>query len=142
MSLELVLIPAAIAAVAAIRAARAENGSLLIQTRMKNHQMLLRACQRAGASSTDEELLSASWPDLHVSFRHQEDGTLLAHVRDSDDQNRINEVLLAIDAAYGGLVQEHVINRIQENAERLGMRIESRSDNADSSVTVVLEVLA
>ncbi len=142
MSLELILVPAAIAAVAAVRAARASTGSLVVETRMKNRQMLLQACQLAGAESVNDATLTASWADLEITFNHQDDGTLVALARGPGDQHQLEQLLLAVDDAYGRVVQQQVLQRIQANADRLGMRVESQQEHDDSSVTVVLEVLA
>ena len=58
MSIELVLIPVAIAALAAYQARSEKNeGRVFIQTRLKDPQMLMHACVRAGMLRRDHNFL-------------------------------------------------------------------------------------
>ena len=143
MSIELVLIPVAIAALAAYQARSEKNeGRVFVQTRLKDPQMLMHACVRAGASSADQASLSASWGDLVVHFQHTEDGSIAAHALGSEDTELIRATLLEVDRHYALDVQSQVLRRLEKNAAAAGLRQTSRRTNSDDSVTVVLEVVS
>ncbi len=146
MSVSLVLIPLAIAAVSAVQAARAENppsGETIchVQTRMKDPTLLAAALHdtHAAVRSTPAEL-HAQWSDMEAVFRRDAQGIWQAHFTGITDVQRATEIVGHIDVAYGRQVQQAVIAKLRSRAGNAGMSIESETIEPDASVTLVLNV--
>lgn len=146
MSVSLVLVPLAIAAVSAVQAARAETTSsgrtiCHVQTRMKDRALLAAALQDTGAAvTTTPTALHARWSNAEASFERDDLGIWQAHFAGEIGAQRATEIVGHIDIAYGRQVQHAVIARLKSRAEGAGMSIASEHIEADSSVTLVLNV--
>ncbi len=148
MSIEIVLIPLAIAAVSAWQAKRADtttspDGTLVceVNTRMKDPVLLQRALEDVGAIVQADAIgLTATWSDASARFIRDESGIWSAHISGSTDVQRATGIVGAIDEAYGRQVQAAVLNRIRAHAFESGLTLKSESVGQDKSVTLVLEV--
>ena len=146
MSVSLILVPLAIGAVVAAHASRSgkdEAGRLIchVQTRMRDSTLLAEALRRTGADVTVlDDTLVATWEGVHATFQRDDDGVWTAHLEGSVDDQRAVEIVAAVDAAYGRLVQGAVLDRLRERAPAAGLRLESESLGADASVSLVFAV--
>ena len=141
MSVELVLIPLAMAAIAAWQARSIEKGDVcIVQTRLKDPVLLAQALAATGAVEVSENSgrLHADWGDLKASFSQGDGGVLTAHF-ESEDRDRSISLVAEIDRAYGLAVQRVVLERIQQRAMTMGMEVASERALSDGSVTIVLE---
>jgi hypothetical protein len=148
VSLEIVLIPLAIAAVSAYNAKR-ENDSntgqvkINVQTRMKNQEMLIEALRVLGLSaSVTENLLRINNSDIEFLMKKNESDIWTAQFDNDISEDAATSLLISLDKEYGKLVQATVVQRIKERASVNGMNLESESFNGDNSVTLTLNVLA
>jgi hypothetical protein len=108
---------------------------------MRDGALLAQALQDTGAavtSSTDS--LEISWTDVTARFDRDQDGVWSAHFGGDVDEARARELVGAIDSAYGRRVQSAVLDRLRERAPAAGLRLDSETVEADSSVTLVLTV--
>ena len=153
MSVEILLVPLALAAAQAIVAIGAgvtaavgddgkERKACVVQTRLKDPRLLVDALQSVGARAEahNDGSISGTWEGIGFRFVHHEDGTLSAHFDADVDVTRAQELILATDAAYAKAVQDAVAQRVRERAGRLGMTVESETVGQDESVTLVLNV--
>lgn len=147
MSLSLILVPAAIAAVGAAQAARKpkelenRHGVATVTTRMRNVDLLGRALTETGASVTaTDDSLDAVWQDTRASFTRDEQGIWTAHFPDDVDPDLALARIRAVDASYGLQVQAEVLQRLRDRAGDANMSVASEKVEEDNSVTVVLNV--
>lgn len=150
MSVEILLVPLALAAVHAVAAigggvaAGITEGAeppCIVQTRLKHPGLLVAALRSMGATaSAAESGVRGELDDLEFSFAHHEDGTLSAHFPAGTDTERAREFVLATDAAYALGVQEAVRQRVRSRAGELGMTVESETVDENHAVTLVLNV--
>jgi predicted nicotinamide N-methyase len=143
VSVSLLLVPLAMAGVAAVQAAAgrsADGRTVQVQTRMRDVTLLAAALRDMGASvSTNGDALTATLSEATATFTRGADGIWAAHV-EGLDQPRAVDLVLAVDAAYGRQVQQAVLTRLREQAPAAGLRLESESENEDASVRLVFEV--
>lgn len=160
MSLEIVLVPLAIAAVSAIRATRtqkvpdqhtvgqiapevAEESVALVEvsTRMRDLELLGLSLGDTGAAVArrGDELL-VSWPQHRCTFRRNHEGIWSAHFADNVDVDQASALIRAVDVAYGRRVQQTLVRRLRERVPQVGMEIESETVEEDATVTMVLNV--
>jgi len=147
MSVEVLLVPLAIAAIGAWQASRTEqaaDGQVVchVATRMRDHGLLTAALADTGASTAieDENTLVATWQGVQARFTRDQDGIWSAHLTGQVDQDRAMGIITAVDQAYGRQVQAAVLARLHERAPAAGMRVESQRVADDASVTLVLAV--
>lgn len=143
MSLEILLIPAAMAAYAAWQA-RAEAGAqnCLVETRWRHSGLLVRALQDLGATgvSASSESTSAVVSGTQVTFSRGADGIMTAHFpRDTKVEDAL-AIVNQVDAAYTRRVQEAVHRRIRTRVKELGYEVESETVDADETITLVVNV--
>ncbi|MCA1844930.1 MAG: hypothetical protein LC792_17395 [Actinobacteria bacterium] len=151
MSVEILLVPLALAAAhavvavgGAVAAAVGEDGkehkTCVVQTRLKHPGLLVEALHTVGAKAElhSDGSISGTWEGMGFRFVHHEDGTLSAHFAPDVDVNRAQELILATDTAYAKAVQEAVRQRVRDRAGELGMTVESETVGEDDSVTLVL----
>ena len=148
MSVSLLLIPLAVATVAAVRGASAgrdDQGRIVcqVQTRMRDETLLAAALSdmHAVVTATRDEIV-AQWQGARASFRRDPDGIWLAHFTGEVDEERAVEIVLAVDAAYGRQVQRAVLDRLRERAPAAGLRLESEQVTEDAAVRLVFAVEA
>ena len=145
MSIEIVLIPMAIAAVSAWQANRkiAEDGRELVavSTRMKNADLLAQALTDLNASvQTSPDSITATWPALQARFARNADGVWAAHFGGEVTSETAATVVRDLDTAYGLRVQQAVLERVRARAPEAGMAVESETVEEDRTVTLVLNV--
>ncbi len=153
MSVEILLVPLALAAAhavvaigGAVTAAVGEDGkerkACVVQTRLKHPGLLVEALQSVGAEAKlhSDGSISGTWERIGFRFVHHEDGTLSAHFDADVDVQKAQELILATDGAYAKAVQEAVRQRVRDRADELGMTVESETVGEDDSVTLVLNV--
>jgi len=146
VSVSLILVPLAISAVVAAHASRTGKdgaGRLIchVQTRMRDRALLAEALRYTGADVTVlDDALVANWEGVRATFQRDDDGVWTAHLEGFVDDQRAVEIVTAVDAGYGRLVQGAVLNRLRERAPAAGLRLESESMGADASVSLVFAV--
>lgn len=145
MSVEVLLVPLAFAAIKAWQANRSDTGDPLVcqvSTRMRDVTLLSAALSDLGAEVTCSEAeLTARWPDLSAQFARGAEGIWTAHVSGTEvDEARALDLVTRIDAAYGRRVQAAVLERIRDRAKDAGLQVESEVRDAEENVTLVLTV--
>jgi hypothetical protein len=149
MSVSLVLIPLAVAAVAAaqgVGAGRSADGQVVceVSTRMRDVDLLTAALRDCGAATAADATgsLHASWDTVKGRFARNADGNWTAHFTGDVNEQRAIDIAMAIDAAYGRQVQRTVLERLRERAPAAGLRLASESVGDDASVRLVFDVEA
>lgn len=146
MSVSIVLVPLAIAAISAWQASKTEidaQGRTLCQvsTRMRDEILLQAALAdtRAivGRSGT---MISADWAGVRAEFACDEAGIWQANFTGDIDEARAIGVITAIDQAYGRQVQQAVVQRLKQRAPSAGMSVVSERMENNDTMTLVLEV--
>lgn len=146
MSVSLILVPLAVAAVSAVygaQAGRDGDGRVVcqVQTRMRDETLLAAALSEARAVVTlDDQAIVAAWDGVHARFLRGQDGVWSAHFTGDVDEQRAVDIVRAIDAGYGRQVQRVVLERLRERAPAAGLRLESESVGEDASVRMVFAV--
>ena len=146
MSVSLVLVPLAFAAVSAYQAARAsadEEGRTVchVATRMRDERLLGEALADTGAQVVhDQGTLVARWQGVDATFARDEQGVWQVDLTGEVTPDSAAQVVAAVDAAYGARVQQEVLRRVRERAHTAGMAVESERVEQDRSVTLVLTV--
>lgn len=147
MSVSLILVPLAVAAVAAIqgtRGGRDADGRIIceVRTRMRDAELLCAALRSTGAGvSTDDTAgIQAHWQSVHAVFQHGADGVWSAHFSGDVDEQRAIDIVQTVDEAYGREVQAAVLRRLRERAPAAGLRLESETVGDDQSVRLVFQV--
>ena len=141
MSLEIILVPLAIAAYGSWKARSMEKDNvLMVETRLKDSALLAMAIQAMGGTSVEVDggVVRAVIGNRKVSFRSDSSGVLTAHV-DTKDQDEAISLLLEVDKQYGIQVQAAVIERVKQRAGGLGMNIVSQITSEDGSINIILE---
>lgn len=139
MSVELLLIPLGIAAVAAIREARSTDLCEKCRaTRIKDTSLLLDALERAGVTdviaNNEDRVIGRS---AHGTVTFQRVGeTFLGRV-DGNEQATVT-LLADLDRHVGLLVQEQNVRLVRERAATLGYRLITEQDD-DGAVRLVFE---
>lgn len=146
MSVSLILLPLAVAAVAATHVAtsgRDDDGRVVcqVQTRMRDETLLAAALRdTAAVVTTEPDVVTADWVGVRASFQRGADGIWSAHFTGEVDEQRAVEIVRAVDAAYGRQVQHAVLARLREQAPAAGLRLESEQVTEDASVRLVFAV--
>jgi hypothetical protein len=140
MSVEVLLIPAAMAAYAAWKA-REEVGPgsiVAVQTRLRDRGLLVRSLQDLGAEVTVEEGgVRADAGDLRLHFTVNDEGIAVAHV-EAGDPEEATRLIHALDEQYAAHVQVALYERVKARAARMGLTIESEQVGEDNALTLVL----
>lgn len=145
MSVEIVLIPLAIAAASAWKASRPVGGSgstyLEVGTRMRDRSLLRQALGDVGATVSDLDVqLQATWDMTTATMTQAADGIWTAHFPGGTQEEHATKLLRDLDTAYARRVQEAVVARLRERASSAGMTIESERIEPDHTVTLVFNV--
>lgn len=140
MSVELLLVPVAMAAYAAWKAGdEVESaGTQLVRTRLRDQDLLMRSLEAVGATAHSEKAsVVAEAGDLRLRFTSSADGVAVAHLEQGtlDDARSL---IRAVDEQYAAFVQVALYKRVMERASRMGLSVESESVGDDNSMTVVL----
>lgn len=146
MSVSIVLVPIAIAAISAWQASKSETdvqGRTMCQvgTRMRDEALLVAALRDTHAAvTTPGDTLVADWAGVRAEFGRDADGIWQAHFTGDVDEERAVGIIQAIDQAYGLQVQRAVIEKLKQRAPAAGMSVVSERVETDDSMTLVLEV--
>ena len=109
MSIEIILIPLAVAAYGSWKARSMEKENVLfVETRLKDPELLALAIQSMGGSS-----IVVEGPNL--------------------------KAVIGVDKQYGYQVQSAVVKRINERADGLGMNVVSQTSSDDGTINIILE---
>lgn len=145
MSLEIILIPLAIALITKAQSKAKEDNSnssshqVAVETRMKNLELLQNAMRNIGCITTlQENEIAASLNSLNFTFKKNSQGIWAATFVAGTTFEAAEQIIGQIDKAYGIEVQAEVLRKIKERAPQSGMTLESETINEDSSVTLVL----
>lgn len=141
MSIEIILIPLAVAAYGSWKARSMEKENVLfVETRLKDPELLALAIQSMGGSSivVEGSNLKAVIGERKISFQPDPQGVLVAHL-DTKDKDEAVKLLLEVDKQYGYQVQSAVVKRIKERADGLGMNVVSQTSSDDGSINIILE---
>ena len=147
MSLEIILIPLAIALVTKVQSNAKENTpnasshQVAVETRMKNQDLLQNAMRNIGCTTTMQgSEIAASLDSIYFTFKKNSQGIWSARFVAETSVEVAEQIIGQIDKAYGIEVQAEVLRKIKERAPQSGMTLESETINEDSSVTLVLAV--
>jgi hypothetical protein len=141
MSLEIILVPLAVAAYGSWKARSMERDNvLLVETRLKDTQLLAQALEAMGGVSIKVEgsKVFAEIGTRKVSFSPDSQGVLTAHI-DTKNQEEAISLLLEVDRQYGIQVQTAVVEKVRQRASGLGMDIVSQLVTDDGAINIVLE---
>ncbi|MGH3329742.1 MAG: hypothetical protein ACRDPJ_00425 [Nocardioidaceae bacterium] len=148
MSVEIVLVPLAVAAISAWRASRAETDETgrtvcHVSTRMRDQGLLSAALRDTGAvvNARDGQLVG-TWAGVEAVFTLGADGIWTAHLTGEVDEERALSIVQAVDQAYGRQVQAAVLDRLRQRAPGAGMRVESESIDEDDTIVLTLALQA
>jgi hypothetical protein len=146
MSVSIVLVPIAIAAISAWQASKSETdvqGRTMCQvsTRMRDETLLVAALRDTRATVTKPgDTLVADWAGVRAEFGRDAEGIWQAHFTGDIDEGRAVGIIQAIDQAYGLQVQRAVVEKLRQRAPAAGMTVVSERMEPDDSMTLVLEV--
>lgn len=143
MSLQLLLVPVAIAAVGAWRArVGVVPETCAVQTRWRDHDVLAAALVDVGAADVvvAERSVSAEVEGLQVAFTRRDDDIVVAHFATDTDPHRAVALVEAVDAAYLRRVQDAVCDRVRTRVDELGYEVVSESVDDDDTVTMIVNV--
>lgn len=138
MSLEVLLIPLGIAAIAAIREANsADRYEKYKATRITDQQLLQDGLLAMGTTNlrTGEGHVTADSPYGQISFLRVGE-TFLGRV-DSDDSQTPN-LLASLDMAVGALLQQRTVESLHARAAEMGMKLVSQT-TSNGEVQLVFE---
>jgi hypothetical protein len=146
VSISLILVPLAVAAVAAVNGARSTRdvtGQVVceVRTRMRDERLLAAALEETGAAVTaDEREIAAQWAGVRAAFARDAEGVWSAHFTGDVDESRAVEIIRAVDVGYGRQVQRAVLERLRERAPAAGFSLESETITEDAGVRLVFAV--
>lgn len=144
MSIEIVLIPLALAAISAYQASKAEEAGqqvVAVQTRMKNEHLLEAALADTGATVDREDaVIHVEWGSTQARFTKDANGIWGVHFDGSTSLEEATALVQRVDVAYGRQVQQEVLARLRQRAPEAGMTVESETVEDDDSVTLTLTV--
>ena len=139
MSLEVLLIPLGIAAIAAIREARSTDLCEKCKTtRIKDQQLLRDALLAMGATSLSvaEGRITGDSPYGRITF--QRIGEVFLGRVDRADDHVTDYMLAALDMSVGALLQQRTIASLHARAAEMGMTLLSQTA-ANGEVQLVFE---
>lgn len=147
MSISIVLVPLAVAAIAALHSSRRDQDDTgrtvcHVGTRMRDENLLGDALSDTGAivTCTSPNQIRAEWRGVVTDFTRDSDGIWSAHLVGEIDEERARSIIAGVDVAYGRRVQSAVLVKLRERAPAAGLYLQSEKVEEDSSVTVVLTV--
>jgi hypothetical protein len=139
MSLEVLLIPIGIAAIAAIREARSTDLCEKCKTtRIKDQQLLQEALSEMGATqlSIAESRITGDSPYGRITF--QRVGEVFLGRVDQAADDVTSDMLAALDMSVGALLQRRTVASLHARAAEMGMTLVSQTA-ANGEVQLVFE---
>jgi hypothetical protein len=148
MSVEIVLIPLAIAAVMAARSRQTQRSKTstghhitTVSTRMNDSEVLLAALDDMGVdASWRDGVATFRWQDHSVRLDRNDDGLWRLVFGGLIADDRALACATALDEAYCRVLQRVVLQQIRERAFLAGTVLRDEVVNEDQSVTLTLEV--
>ena len=148
MSVEIVLIPLAIAITAATQSYKARSAGasasneMHVESRMRDGGLLAASLQELGAvvRQGGDDVLLAETAAGGVTMSRNAAGLWTARFPRTWAPERARAFIEDLDRTYGLQVQQAVIRRLQERAPQAGMRVTSQSVDDDRVFTLVMEV--
>lgn len=145
LSVVLALVPVALAvgALTAARKTAAAQGhvALVIQTRMRDDELIVQALKTLGcAAELSSAGIRATRNRFEFAFSRSEDGVLQARFGPDVSPEEAEAFVQDLDDEYARLVQERVYRRVVERAEEYGMTLESEEVEEDNSILLTLRV--
>lgn len=124
MSISIVLVPVAIAAVSAWQASRPERDPVTgrtvigVQTRMRDTGLLTLALADTHGlvNRQNDGSLITQWQNTQAHFHQDADGVWQVDFSGAIDTDSAVSIVAAVDAAYGRRVQQAVLARLRERA--------------------------
>lgn len=142
MSLEILLVPAAMAAYAAWQA-RAEQSSAhcLVETRWRHVGLLELALADMAAQNVRilDDSVTAIVDKIPVKFVRTSDA-LTAHFPEDTDVEIATDLVGRLDSAYTRRVQDAVYRRIRSRVDKLGFEVVAETVDDDETITLVINV--
>lgn len=156
MSVSLLLIPAAMAALPAALSAAAtavekalnpadEAVQFRVQTRMKDLGLLQLAIADTGGTvrKAGAGRITAVWQEADAVFSRGADGVWAVHFDGPGaSHDQAATILQSLDAAYARRVQAAVVQRLKERAGGANLQLQSETVEEDRTVTLILNVRA
>lgn len=159
MSVSIVLLPIAIAAIASaigagggaaigagVSARKGGPSTVQVATRMKDLTLLQAALQDIGATATQatDAEVRATLGDINLTMTKNAEGIWEAHFESTSgavvDENYVGGLITHLDRAYAARVQSAVAEKIRLRADSAGLDLVSESVDEDQTVTMVLNV--
>lgn len=141
MSLEILLIPMALAAVNAWQAraaGSAEQGRQVVQTRLRDTGLLTTSIRNlGGTAATDGGEVRAQLDGATLHFGVNSDGLAVAHIAGVAPATA-ESLISRVDAEYAMQVQTQVYDRLMARADELGLTVESEQVQDDNTIIVTL----
>lgn len=140
MSLEILLIPVALAAHAAwqARAERDQQRAAVVQTRLKDPDMLGRAISNLGGqASLAADGVDGQLDGARLHFGVNADGLAVARITGVEPEEA-EELIRRIDGDYAAQVQTRMYDQLMSRAAALGLTVESEEVDDDNTITVTL----
>ena len=149
MSAELIIIPLALAASFAFKAARErksdrENPDLMyawrVATVMRDKALIEMALSELGlAPDWDGSIARLTAGGWRVGLVPMDDRYYVL-IEEGTTQEEAIGFASQIDATYSRCVQAAVVNRVQQQAAQAGLTISGQQRNSDDSITLTLQV--
>ncbi len=141
MSVEILLIPIAIAAVGAIKASNNENQEasdlISIKTKIKDAKLLEKSLKIYGCKNVSMgEILETEINQSRIIFEKDENNIFNAIFIGNISLEDANEFILGVNEEYTKLVQEQVYKKLLKNADNYNLRLESEEVKKDNSIVL------
>ncbi|RRD35445.1 hypothetical protein EII31_05925 [Leucobacter sp. OH2974_COT-288] len=130
-----------------------ETTVLQVQTRMRDTGLLVRAFSELGATvhEANQDMVVAELQHTLFTMQRDSTGVWAAHAEavavGRGRQRQVTaetaaEMLRQLDATYGRLVQQAVVERIHAQAANVGMQVSSQTVEEDQSIRIVLDTVS
>lgn len=149
MSIEVLLIPLALAALAggarmlqetapeSVKTSSGVSTAIQARTVAKDRMMLKEALVGLGSSVTiDEETLTATLEDREILFAPDAEGVYWAKADAATWRERFEHLLSSVDQEYGRQVQLDVYRKVIARAAERGLQLEMEQRDGDNSIVL------
>jgi hypothetical protein len=139
VSLEILLIPVALAAHAAWQArAERDQHAAVVQTRLKDPGMLRQAIANLGGqASLGADGVRGQLDGATLHFAVNADGLAVARIAGMNSQEA-EDLIRRIDGDYAAQVQTRMYDQLMSRAAALGLTVENEEVDEDNTITVTL----
>ncbi|MGD7009728.1 hypothetical protein [Metabacillus sp. 84] len=145
MSIELALIPIAIAAVQGIGTAmekKMDSKSYSLTTIMKDEAILAKALDHYGCSPKfmDHKGMESEIGDIKILFQQNPDGIFEALFEQDIPQETALEFIKNLQEEYTSIVQQETYLKLLERAREQGLLLETEQVTEDNSIVLTFKV--